>query len=477
MKLSQFNRILLQTLFVPVFALLCVSGVLVWQILKAERTVAHLEIADQNIASINLISALIADQETGVRGYQSTSNPIFLQPYEASATPLQQSVQKLRAGVASQNGGMDSVDALQRAQRSWLHQIAIPMIATVTYGGNARDPAVDLRGKAYMDHIREIEARIFISQEAQRKRLIDHWHTEVLDTLAAVVGLGLVIGLMIGVFARNRLGMVRDAYRATMDDQRRTQAALLASEKLAVGGRLAASIAHEIHNPLDSVVNLLYLMKQGSNEPERQEFIDIAQAELKRVTRISRAMLSLYRESQLPVALNISDILQDILVLLDYEIAQAGLSVEFELAPNAVAQGFPAEIREVFLNLLTNAAEASHSGGTIEVRASSCSSAPEPAANSDIPSAESGVVVTITDHGRGIAPRNRELLFRPFFTTKDEPGSGLGLWVSQAIVHKHGGSIKVKTSTEATAHGTAVTVFLPCGETPLSISAAVAASV
>ena len=475
MKLDQFNRILLQALLLPVLALLCVSGVLVWQILGAERTVARMEIADRNIATASRIEALISDEETGVRGYQNTSNPIFLQPYLLAAQPLQQNLQDLRAGVASQNGDLASVNDLAQAHKRWLYQIAIPMVATVDASGDTRNVSINLRGKAYMDGIRRIEAGIVKSQEVRRGYLAVLWRTEVLRTLEAVVGLALMMGLMIGVFERNRLDQVSEAFRATIEEQRRTQAALLANEKLAVSGRLAAEIAHEIHNPLDSVVNLLYLMGNGGSEQERGEFIDMAQAELTRVSHISRTMLGLYREARDPVDFDISMVLQNVLFLLEHRIREAGLAVETELDPTAVAVGFPNELREVFVHLLTNAAEASDAGATIEVRVGR--SHPQPlarpraglngsvaAASDGVEAVDCNVVVSISDQGHGIAATDRERLFRPFFTTKAQPGTGLGLWISQMIVQKHGGTLSVESSTAPGIHGTTVTVCLPCGQ-------------
>jgi signal transduction histidine kinase len=468
-KLSRLNRILLETLFLPVIALLCVSGVLVWEVLHAERMVARIQIAGQNIADVDLISALIMDQETGVRGYQNTANPVFLQPYALAAAPLQQDMRSLRAGVASQqHGDPRSVDALERAHRQWLDSFAIPMIATVRAGRNSRDLATNLRGKAYMDNVRTLQAAILQTQDTQRTSLAVHWKQQVDHTLEATIALTLGVGLLIGLFARSRLRLVSTAFQSTIEEQRRTQAALLASEKLAVAGRLAATIAHEIHNPLDAVVNLLYLMKHGSTAAERDQFVDMAQAEIGRVTQISRAMLGMYRESHIPVAVDLSELLQSVLLLLDHQIAQAGLSVKAQFAPGAVALGYPAELRQVFTNLLTNAVEASPAGGSIEVRVSN--SVPLQADNDGQPD-RAGAIVTIADQGRGIAPADQERIFQPFFTTKGEQGTGLGLWISHRIVSKHGGRITVQTSTDAHSPGTTMSVFLPGEQSPSALAA------
>ncbi len=150
--------------------------------------------------------------------------------------------------------------------------------------------------------------------------------------------------------------------------ERRTHAALLANEKLAVAGRLAATIAHEIHNPLDSVANLLYLLQQDPNQPEASHFLDIAQTELARVTQISRAMLSLYRESKAPVPVNLKEMLDELLLLMEGRFNTLGVHVSTDIPPAITVDGFPAELRQVFTNLITNAAEAAGSGGSVTVR-------------------------------------------------------------------------------------------------------------
>ena len=240
--------------------------------------------------------------------------------------------------------------------------------------------------------------------------------------------------------------------------ERKTQAALLANEKLAVAGRLAATIAHEIHNPLDSVSNLLYLMESGSTPEEASQFLGMAQQELARVTQISRAMLGLYRESKAPVPIDLHETLADLLVLMERRFQTLGVSLREEVPRGLSVGGFPAELRQVFTNLITNAAEAASGQPQAFVRVS----ASPVAATSGVGGEQglSGVVICIEDNGCGIPGHLHEQLFRPFFTTKGEQGTGLGLWVSQGIVHKHGGTITVESSTAEAAHGTSIRVFL-----------------
>ncbi|QHS50926.1 PAS domain S-box protein [Edaphobacter sp. 12200R-103] len=233
--------------------------------------------------------------------------------------------------------------------------------------------------------------------------------------------------------------------------ERRTQETLLSNEKLAVTGRLAATIAHEIHNPLDAVSNLLYLMRNGTSQEEFPQLIDMAESELARVTQISRAMLGLYRESRAPVSVEIKSTLEDVLLLMEHRFLELQVTLHTDIPSPVRVHAFPAELRQVFTNLLANAAEACSPGGNIRV--SACyTNAGSPAA---------GASIDIQDNGPGIPQEILSQLFQPFFTTKGENGTGLGLWVSKGIVNKHGGSINIVSSTDSATHGTAVTVFLP----------------
>jgi PAS domain S-box-containing protein len=238
--------------------------------------------------------------------------------------------------------------------------------------------------------------------------------------------------------------------------ERRTRAALLANEKLAVAGRLAATIAHEIHNPLDSVANLLYLLQQDPKDEEARHFLDIAQSELARVTQISRAMLSLYRESKAPVPVNLKDMLDDLLLLMEGRFNTLGVHVSSDLPPEIIVEGFPAELRQVFTNLITNAAEAAGQDGTVTVRV-----IPQTAGTNLLGQRlQAGATVEIADNGPGISPDIRDRLFQPFFTTKGERGTGLGLWVSQGIIRKHAGSIHLDSRIDGDHRGTTASVFL-----------------
>ena len=236
--------------------------------------------------------------------------------------------------------------------------------------------------------------------------------------------------------------------------EKRTQQALISNEKLAVAGRLAASIAHEIHNPLDAVANMLYLMSSGSTPEETAQFVAMAQQEISRVTQISRSMLSLYRESTAPVPVNIKEILEGTLVLLDHLIVEHKSAIDVSFSGDLIVAGFPAELRQVFTNLIVNAIEAAGDDGRIVVEATHL-----PAGTAGTGERhEDGVLVEIVDSGPGVAATASPNLFQPFFSTKGEQGTGLGLWVSRGIIRKHGGSIGLTSRSDS--HGAIARVFL-----------------
>lgn len=235
-------------------------------------------------------------------------------------------------------------------------------------------------------------------------------------------------------------------------EERHMQTALVASEKLAVAGRLAASIAHEIHNPLDSVANLHFLMEQENDAAQRAEYLRLAQQELKRTMQISRTMLSLYREPRAPIQLNLQELIEGVLLLLDRRMQHQGIRLDAEIAAPLWVEGFPAELRQVFTNLLVNAMEAAGPKGRIRIRM-------EPVESTELQGA--GAAIEITDNGPGIPREAVQNLFRPFFTTKGANGTGLGLWVSMGIVQKHGGAITLSNCDDPEWPGACARVFLP----------------
>jgi PAS domain S-box-containing protein len=584
-QLSQFNRIVQQVLILPILALLLIAGALYWQIRTANGIVDRIQLSDAAIAQTHLVGAMIFDQETGLRGYQITSDPRFLEPFNVAESTLPANLEKLQAltsaiptepaWIARLKADKEEVRQLSVDYQSWRESFAAPVLAAMRNGGNrsggdAGDDDLNLQGKALMDVVRKDLVVVAQSAEARRMRRVARWKAQIRtleEVLAAVALLG---GILIGLFTISRLHAVSDAYQLSLtklrlqseqvyaseqqlrttlasigdgviacdpegrvammnevaceltgwtmneaaglpietvfniinetsreivenpvakvkrlnrivglanhtilirrdgvelniDDsgapirnpegeltgvvmvfrditmEKRTRDALVANEKLAVAGRLAATIAHEIHNPLDSVSNLLYLMQSGSTAEESAQFLELARQELARVTQISRSMLSLYRESQAPVLLDLKEMLADTLLLLERRFQDLGVKVEAEFEAGHVIEGFPAELRQVFTNLVTNAAEAAGSGGLVTVRVMA-----RPRFLSSGERQSEGALIEIEDNGPGIAPSLQEKLFQPFVSTKGEKGTGLGLWVSRGIIRKHGGDLTLE---------------------------------
>jgi len=236
--------------------------------------------------------------------------------------------------------------------------------------------------------------------------------------------------------------------------QKLAEEALLISERLAATGRISHTIAHEINNPLEAITNLLYLLKSSLNQPETAlQFVDTASSELERVARITKQILSFNRESSRPVDIRISDIIEDVLALNNRAIVERRLRIRKNWKASLLMQGFPAQLRQVFSNLVRNAIEASFPDGEIYIRTSDAiirNRQQEPA-----------VRVVIADHGFGIPPENIHRIFEAFFTTKDLKGSGVGLWISSTIVHEHGGSIRVRSSVRPGKSGTCISILIP----------------
>ncbi len=234
----------------------------------------------------------------------------------------------------------------------------------------------------------------------------------------------------------------------------RTENVLRLNEKLAATGRLAATIAHEINNPLEAVTNLIFLLQYHANlDDTARQYVNAAASELSRVVHIARQTLGFYRDTSSPVPVGISTLLQDVLDLYSRKAANRNIQVEPQFEYNVVVHGFPGELRQIFSNLVANAIEAIGRGGKLRVRVHR--------ARGWRGQAREGVRISIADNGPGISLENRQKIFEPFFTTKSEKGTGLGLWVARGIVQKHGGAIFLHTSTRPGHSGTCFAVFLP----------------
>jgi len=264
--------------------------------------------------------------------------------------------------------------------------------------------------------------------------------TEVRDDLGAVVA---------------TVSVMQDVSRLRELERRRVEQILFDSEKLAATGRLAASIAHEINNPLEAIKNALYLLtNKTSPEDPNAKFLQIATRETDRVSRILRQMLGFYRPPKMEPT-DINRLIEDSESLIEKHLRQNRIKVETDLDPALpLVIASSDQIKQVLLNLMLNGQQAMPQGGTLFVSTRLSHGADPEFLMSD------SVHIQIRDTGNGIAEEHLPHIFEPFFSTKDEKGTGLGLWVSQGIVQAHGGSIKLRSRP---GRGTTFSVALPIG--------------
>jgi len=234
--------------------------------------------------------------------------------------------------------------------------------------------------------------------------------------------------------------------------QKRAEQALLHSERLASLGRMAATISHEINNPLEALANLLYLASIADGLPsEARDRLAEADTELQRIAHITRQALGFYRESSSPSVFNINVLMESTIDLLKRKISAKQVSVETQWRAKREVTGVAGELRQVFSNLLANSLDAVDDGGRVKLRISACTMRDN----------HRGLRITFADDGKGVDPAARARIFEPFYTTKGAVGTGLGLWVSRQIIEKHRGLIQVRSSSTGPHRGSTFSVMVP----------------
>jgi PAS domain S-box-containing protein len=238
---------------------------------------------------------------------------------------------------------------------------------------------------------------------------------------------------------------------ADVEDRKRAESALRRSEKLASTGRLAATIAHEINNPLEGVTNLLFLIKSDpSLSPDCKKFLEMMEHELDRVVHITKQTLAFYRDSAGPATIALREMADGLMMIYAKRVVGKGLEVVTDCPPDLQVVSNAGELRQVFSNLVSNALDAVTPGGRIRIRI-------RPAARGH----RKGIRLTVADNGCGISAADRRKVFEPFFTTKAMIGTGLGLWVCKDLVEKNGGSLRFRSSVDDSRRGTTFSVFVP----------------
>jgi len=230
--------------------------------------------------------------------------------------------------------------------------------------------------------------------------------------------------------------------------------ALIRSEKLALMGRMTATIAHEINNPLAAVMNLLILAQHNPDCPKQiRDDLAKAESELNRVSHITRQVLGFYRDCSRPAAVLVADVLDEALALFETKINAKGVEIAKDYGAGVKITIVAGELRQVFSNIIANSLDAVADHGAIKLRI----------AEKTAQAGKSIARITLADNGKGIETSALSHIFEPLFTTKESVGTGLGLWVCKQLVEKHRGGIHFRSSTRLGRRGTTFVVELPIG--------------
>jgi PAS domain S-box-containing protein len=233
---------------------------------------------------------------------------------------------------------------------------------------------------------------------------------------------------------------------------KRAEQALRNADKLALAGRMAASIAHEINNPLEAITNLLFLLEHENISDPARHYLTLAQHELTRVSHIASQTLGFFRGAPGSTTHPLSEIVDSAISLNIGRFATCNVQLEKKLAPVAPLLCNQGELRQVLVNLVANALDAMPGGGRLLIRLRNAS---------DPITGAPGARITVADTGGGMSAHTHRVLFQPFYTTKGSTGTGLGLWVSNQIIARHKGHISVRSSQSPDHHGTVFSIFLP----------------
>jgi len=578
-----YSRLLLRLLALPIAALAVLALVLGYGLERIQESASTVDRADVVIVHANRLIKLMVDEETGLRGFLLSRNPVFLQPLRDADRQIepefntlfsmvhrpdqvarlhrlqdthQQWEQKAYQEIHSpspdasameqhmlqRKQDMDSLRAQldeflnivieRRAEHSAadieINQYAkiglvllVALVAAVltletrrvfyklTSAYNRQIQEIELRGaESYVreqwlnttirsigdaviacdtdgtvDFMNLVAEQLTGWKEAQAKGKPLHEIFPIFneETRAAVENpvdkvrrLGTVVGL-----ANHTFLIARDGTEVSIDDsgapirdasgkmigivlvfrniteRRMSEGALMRAEKLAAAGRLAASVAHEVNNPLEGLTNLVYIALRSNDLDEIRHLLAQAESELGRIAHITRQSLGFYRETSTPAHFKPATIVREVTDFYASRASNLGVSFIVNAKTDREVLGSAGELRQILSNLLANSLDACASGSTIRIEASS---ALDPRDLS-----RPGVRITIADTGFGIPAEHLESIFEPFFTTKKDTGTGLGLWVSRELVEKHGGSLRVRSRTSDPLCGTVFSIFLPNG--------------
>ncbi len=578
MDTREYSRLLLQLVLLPILALSLLAVGLGYALQRVEKSAAAVDHCDQVLAQSNRIIKLIVDDETGIRGFFLTRDPLFLAPYIRAEKVLPNEFDKTFSMI------QDDPEQAARLERIRQNYLQWDQIAHQDLSSSAFNPNSMYQRKQQMDTIRaqaddflhteqrlrqqrSIRAtnlgtlalwglivlmilsavgigwstlrsfsrlrKIFEAQlqEADRQRTFATEGEQWLNTTLRSIGDGVIAcdpegrvvlmnhvaerltgwtereaeghtlpevfnivtehtramvenpvdkvrrtGTTVGL-ANHTILIRKDGSETGIDDsaspirgidnqmigivlvfrdcteRRSTQTALMRAEKLAAAGKLAASIAHEVNNPLEGITNMLYLAGLSKDLTEAQQWLSQAQSEVNRLSHITRRTLGFYRESTQPVSYRPADVMEEVLSFYVPEAQMKNVQLQSQIRTQQETYGIPGELRQVLSNLLANSLDAMPEGGVIRLVVRQVTDLKN--------SAQTGIRITVADTGTGIPPQIMERIFEPFFTTKLDTGTGLGLWVSKELIEKQGGDMRVRSSTSGPRTGTAFSIYIP----------------
>ncbi len=297
--------------------------------------------------------------------------------------------------------------------------------------------------KIIPDDLRSEEAGILKAIRSGRR--IEHYETRRIRKSGEIVEVSLTISPI-----KDRDGNVIGSSKIAREisERKKMERLLIQSEKLAATGRMAATIAHEINNPLDSVMNLVYLARTTlPNNSKALPYLITAEKELERVAYIARQTLGYYRDPGPPAEIRLDQLLEEVVNVYYSRLLAGNVAVDCAFAHHRPIRASKDELMQIFSSLITNAIDAMADGGVLTIKTREVG--------------ERGVEILVRDKGTGIMRENLDRVFEPFFSTKGQRGTGIGLWVARQLVEKRGGSIHLVSSTEFPENGTTVAVFLP----------------
>lgn len=274
---------------------------------------------------------------------------------------------------------------------------------------------------------------------------IDHYETVRIRKNGERFDISVTISPLIGPEGRviGASKVARDITERKLIEQQ-----LILSEKLAATGRMAATVAHEINNPLDAVLNLMYLARTSKSFSNARSYIKRAESEIERVSHIARQTLGYYRENGDPCPVRLQELIEDVITVYQGKLQAAGITVDCQFGDYPAITASKGELVQVISNIVANSIDAMPYGGVLRIRVEK-SESPQ------------GICIEIRDQGTGIQQEHLARVFEPFFTTKGNLGTGIGLWVVKQLVEKGGGQITLTSSTEPETRGTSISIFLP----------------